>query len=156
MGSWINLSRCLIWRHVNATSSRANVINSIVFPCIKNSCFSPNKSGNKSVSESVSTAGRFYDSGSTDSVVVVSAVNQMQLDLTLDLSPSCTFLYIGQHLLHSTLSIASSSALSHDISRPLDDLCPVLPRSSFSLSSLRKPMQCLVFSSILVHAPHVA
>src|SRR6218665_1255066 len=28
----------------NATSSRANVINSTVFPWIKNNCFSPNKS----------------------------------------------------------------------------------------------------------------
>src|SRR6218665_3124753 len=50
------------------------------------------------------------------------------------------------HLLHLTLSINSSSALSHDISSlqasqvVLNSVCPVLPRYSSSLSFLRK--QC--------------
>src|SRR6218665_2592874 len=50
-------------------------------------------------------------------------------DLTLDLSPSCTRLYIG-HLFHSTLFFASSFALSHDISKPIKSLLRSLSSSS--------------------------
>jgi len=35
--------QCSIWRHVNAASVDANAMNSIVFPCIKSSCFSARK-----------------------------------------------------------------------------------------------------------------
>src|SRR6218665_3872161 len=49
----------------------------------------------------------------TNSIILMSV-------LTLDLSPSCVLLHIGQRIFYSsTLSIASSSAFSQDFPRPL-------------------------------------
>src|SRR6218665_508756 len=66
------------------------------------------------------------------------------------LSPSCAFLYIGQHIV-STLSIASSLALSHDISRPLKSFSTVSVQFFRGLPLLFLPSgnQCNIWLALL-------
>src|SRR6218665_3468679 len=60
----------------------------------------------------------------------------------LDLSPFCAFLRIwATHLLHSTLSIARCSALSHDISRPLKSFLTVSVQFFRGLHLLFSPQE---------------
>src|SRR6218665_1212185 len=56
--------------------------------------------------------------------------NVISTYMYLVFSPSCAGLQSAhrtRHLLHSSLSIASSSFSSHDTSRHLNGFCPVLP-----------------------------
>src|SRR6218665_3343290 len=69
--------------------------------------------------------------------------------LTLGLSPSCTFLYIGQRIFSTRLCPLPAPPPSPMIFPGLSS--SVLLQSSSSLSSLKNTMQHLVGSSILLY-----